>query len=101
MGADFVFFAHKVEDLEDAERRLTLSAEDIALLNPNTRTCPIFRSKRDAELCKGIFRRVPILIKEGSPEENPWGIKFLRMLDMSNDSNLFRTREQLESTYHR
>ena len=28
--------------------------------------------------------------------ENSWGVSFLRMLDMSNDSHLFRTREQLE-----
>src|SRR5262249_23739460 len=29
------------------------------------------------------------------PEENPWGISFLRMLDMANDSSLFRTQEDL------
>ncbi len=52
-------------DLRDEERRFTLSAADIALLNPNTRTCPIFRSKRDAELTKVIYRRLPVLIKEG------------------------------------
>lgn len=96
-GAEFVFFAHKTNDLLDDWRRFTLSAEDIALLNPNTRTCPIFRSKRDAELTKSIYRRVPVLIKEGPPEENPWGISFLRMFDMSNDSHLFRTRGQLEA----
>jgi hypothetical protein len=96
-GAQFVFFALDVADLRDPERRFTLSAADIALLNPNTRTCPIFRSKRDAELTKSIYRRVPVLIKEGPPEENPWGVKFLRMLDMSNDSHLFRTREQSEA----
>lgn len=96
-GAEFVFFAHKVDDLKDEDSRFTLSAEDIELLNPNTRTCPIFRSKRDAELCKGIYRRVPILIKEGPPEENPWGIKFSTMFHMSNDSHLFRTQEQLET----
>lgn len=33
----------------------------------------------------------------GRPEENPWGVKFSRMFDMSNDSGLFRTREQLEA----
>ena len=96
-GAQFVFFALDVADLRDEVRRFTLSAADIALLNPNTRTCPIFRSKRDAELTKAIYRRVPVLIAEGPPEVNSWGINFLRMLDMSNDSGLFRTREQLEA----
>ena len=66
-------------------------------MNPNTGTCPIFRSKRDAEINKAIYRRVPVLIREETPEQNPWGISFLRMLDMANDSGLFRTREQLEA----
>lgn len=95
-GAEFVFSVESVEDLQDDWRRFVLSAEDIALLNPNTRTCPVFRSQRDAELTKAIYRRVPILIKEGPPEENPWGIRFLRMFDMANDSGLFHTRQQLE-----
>lgn len=98
--AEFVFFAHKVEDLTDPERGFTLSPEDIELLNPNTRTCPIFRSKKDAELTKYIYRRVPVLIREARndrPEENPWGIKFATMFHMSNDSGLFRIREQLET----
>lgn len=97
-GAQFVFFAQDVADLRDEERRFTLSAADIALLNPNTRTCPIFRSKRDAELTKAIYRRMPVLIAEGPPEVNPWGIKFFTMFHMSSDSGLFRTREQLEET---
>ena len=100
--ATFVFFAQNTNELNDPDKRFTLSSEDIALLNPNTRTCPIFRSGRDAELTKAIYRRVPVLIKEardGSPEENPWGITFNRMFDMSNDSHLFRTREQLEEEH--
>jgi len=98
-GADFVFFAHDVADLAEQDRHFTLTSEEIALLNPNTRTCPIFRSKRDAELTKAIYRRVPVLVKEardGQPEENPWGIKFATIFHMTNDSHLFRTREGLE-----
>jgi hypothetical protein len=100
--ATFVFFALNTNELNDPDKRFTLSSEDIALLNPNTRTCPIFRSGRDAELTKAIYRRVPVLIKEardGQPEENPWGITFNRMFDMANDSHLFRTREQLEEEH--
>jgi hypothetical protein len=97
-ASKFVFFARQVEHLNDPERRFTLSAEDIAVLNPNTRTCPIFRFRKDAELTKAIYRRVPVLIREAQgvqPEENPWGIRFYTMFHMSNDSHLFRTREQL------
>ena len=95
--SDFVFFAHSIADLSDTERHFQLSKDDIALINPNTRTCPIFRSKQDAELTKYIYRRVPVLINENDPEHgNPWGISFMRMFDMSNDSHLFKTKEQLE-----
>src|SRR6266851_1105262 len=96
-GAEFVFFAHTVQDLQEDERRFTLTGGDLALINPNTRTCPIFRSKRDLELTKAIYTRVPVLLKEGPSGENPWTISFARMFDMTNDSHLFRTREQLEA----
>ena len=98
--AEFVFFAPDVEALRDPERRFALSPDDIALLNPNTHTCPIFRSGRDAELAKAIYHRVPVLIREakdGQPEENPWGIRFSRMFDMANDSPRFRTSDRLEA----
>lgn len=96
--ADFVFFAQQVSDLRDEQRHFQLSAADIALINPNTRTCPIFRGKADAELTKYIYRRVPILINENDTEHgNPWGISFHTMFHMSNDSHLFKTREQLEN----
>jgi len=161
-GAEFAFFLHQTEQLADPERRFTLTAEEIALVNPNTRTCPIFRTRRDAELTKAIYRRVPVLVRGewgvktgewgvgnresgvktgesavGSRESealsplptphsrlptphsplptphsplptphspppiphspsNPWGVDFLAMFHMANDSHLFRTREQLE-----
>jgi N-6 DNA Methylase len=96
-GAEFVWFARYTDDLKDQERRYKLTSEEILLLNPNTRTSPIFRSKHDAELTKAIYRRVPVLVKEGTPDSNPWRLTFVRMFDMSNDSQLFRTREQLEN----
>lgn len=96
-NADFVFFAEKVEELEDRSRHVTLSSRDIQLLNPNTRTCPIFRSRRDGEITKAIYRRVPVLIdknREG-PTGNPWGIQFKRMFDQTNDAELFREPDTL------
>jgi hypothetical protein len=94
--SDFAFFCRRTEHLQDPDRHFTLTADEIGLMNPNTGTCPIFRSKRDAEINKSIYRRVPVLIREGDPAGNPWGITFMAMLHMANDSGLFRTREQLE-----
>jgi len=97
-AADFVFFAHAVEDLDESDRHIKLSSADIKLLNPNTRTCPIFRTKRDAEITKAIYRRVPILIdqRRKGPTGNPWGIKFATMFHQTNDAELFREPETLK-----
>ncbi|BBX24037.1 hypothetical protein MTER_34480 [Mycolicibacter terrae] len=95
-AADFAFFAHDPTDLQRPNVRFALSPEELTVLNPNTGTCPVFRSRRDAEITLGIYRRVPILVREGDPDGNPWGISFMRMFDMSNDSHLFHSREELE-----
>lgn len=90
-AADFIFFAEQMEDVDDANRHVTLSADDMSLVNPNTRTCPIFRTKRDAEITRAIYRRVPILIDHNREHGgNPWGISFKRMFDQTNDAELFR-----------
>lgn len=97
-SADFVFFAHKMDDLKDKKRHISLSAVDFKLLNPNTQTCPVFRSRRDANLTKYIYKRVPVLWnrtrKEGG---NPWGIKFFTMFHQTNDAELFNTADQLKA----
>ncbi len=96
-ASEFVFFAHSMQDVQDTGRHICLTAEDIALLNPNTRTCPIFRSQRDAELTKQIYRTVPVLIDRSRSEGgNPWRVSFLRMFDQTNDAELFLTPEQLK-----
>lgn len=63
-AAEFVCFATQVAQLADPRRRFTLAPEDFALINPNTLTCPVFRSRMDAELTKKIYRHVPVLIRE-------------------------------------
>ena len=42
--------------------------EEILLVNPNTGTSPLFRSRRDAEITVGIYRRVPVLCRDSPPE---------------------------------
>lgn len=95
-SADFAFFCHAMEDLDQKSRHIKLTAADIALMNPNTRTCPIFRTRRDAKLTKQIYKTVPVLVdKPRRSGGNPWGLRFLRMFDQTNDAELFHTREQL------
>ena len=92
----FAFYIRRIDQVRDARRYFSLSPDEFRLLNPNTRTCPVFRSEADAELTKKIYHRVPVLIDESKGTAgNPWGIAFLRMFHMANDSGLFRTYLQL------
>ena len=89
-SARFVFFAHTIEQLGDKQRQITLSPKDLKLLNPNTRTCPIFRTRRDADLTKQVYKQVPILIDRNRQlGGNPWGVSFCRMFDQTNDAERF------------
>jgi hypothetical protein len=58
-------------------------------IGANTSTLPTFRTSRDAELPKAIYRRVPVLVREGDLDGNPWGVSFVAMFHMANDSQLF------------
>jgi hypothetical protein len=92
--ASFAFGVRYMADLPD--RRFTMPPQDLLLVNPNTGTAPLFRSRRDAEITLGIYRRIPVLWRE-RPLENPWSISFMRMFDMTNDAHRFRTRNALEA----
>jgi hypothetical protein len=94
-SAVFVFEARSIDELADPTKIFQLSPEDFALLNPNTRTCPVFKTARDAILTKAIYRRVAVLIRDGSAGANSWGLRFLAMFHMANDSELFRTAADL------
>jgi very-short-patch-repair endonuclease len=96
----FAFFATHADHLRDPRRVFTLTADDIARINPNTRTLPVFRTRQDADLTRAVYRRVPVLVNEHTGE-NSWGVRFLAMFHMSNDSHLFRTRAELEAQGYR
>jgi hypothetical protein len=72
LAADFAFFLTKTEHLRDRRRRFTLTTEDLNLFNPNTRTCPVFRTRTDAELTRNIYDYVPMLVKKGGTKTGNW-----------------------------
>jgi hypothetical protein len=85
----FAFYLRHFSQLSQSERFFHLTPDDLALLNPNTRTCPVFRTRTDAELTRAIYRRVPVLIRDDQPAGNPWNISFMRMFDMGSASHVF------------
>ena len=64
-------------------------------MNPNTGTLPMFRTRTDADITLGIYRRHPVLIRDGHPDGNRWGLAFARLFDLTNDSGLFRQADDL------
>ena len=96
-ATECAFFLSDPPERVGPAQRFTLAPADFALVNPNTGTAPIFRTKRDAELTTAIYRRLPVLVDRSSGAENKaWPVRYLRMFDMTNDSHLFWTRERLE-----
>jgi len=87
---DFSFFLTQPRQINNQGRVFQLSPQDIALLNPNTLTCPVFRTRADADLTKKIYQRVPILENE-QKGSNPWGVSFKQgLFNMASDSGLFK-----------
>ena len=91
------FYLTRLDHLLDPARIYKLNTSDFERLNPNTKTCPVFRTSRDAALTAKIYRNTSILVNDAK-NENPWNVKFGSMIHMSNDSHLFRTYSQLINT---
>lgn len=88
------FYLTRIDHLLDPRRIYTLQTSDFTRLNPNTKTCPVFRTSRDAELTAKIYRNSTITLND-TTGDNPWNVKFGSMFNMSTDSYLFRTYAQL------
>jgi hypothetical protein len=96
LPATFAFFMSDVSQLKDPNRVFRLSASDVGLVNPNTWTAPLFKTRNDAELALAIYRRSLVLVRETPPAHNPWSVHFATMFHMTNDSDLFCEGEQTE-----
>ena len=114
------FYLHTLEEADDPAHVLALTAQDFAAVNPNTGAAPIFRTKRDADITTAIYRRQPVLalhavrpeLVEGQTvhastvrqahgsartvTQKVWPVRYCRMFDMTNDSGLFKRRDELE-----
>lgn len=87
-----------VADLSKDGNVWSINKEEIELINPNTKTCPLCQTVKDIQVVKEIYKKYPILIKESEGKENnPWGCSYQTMFHMSNDSYLFLDSETLQS----
>ena len=88
------FYLTRLDHLLDPNRIYKLETADFAKLNPNTKTCPVFRTSKDAALTKKLYSNAPILINEESGE-NPWDVRLATLFNMATASSQFKTRQQL------
>lgn len=86
-----------VRDLHDLTP-FPLTAADFELVNPNTGTAPLFRTRRDAEVTLAAYRRLPVLVdRRHDPPRSAWPVRYCRMLDMTLDAGRF-LRERTATT---
>lgn len=95
-SASYGFFIRDLAEIDDPDRVFPVTADEIGRINPNSGTAPIFRSRRDKEITSEIYARTPVLVGRVSGESRAvWPMRYVRMLDMANDSGRFRTRSEL------
>ena len=92
---DFVFFAHSPSDLADADRHIRLSQQAVSVLNPLSRTAPLFRTRRDYVLTLRMQKAGPIIGR--SEGERGWVIRPTLMFMMNAGMKGHRTAEELEA----
>lgn len=69
---------------------IIINEKDIIAINPNTRTCPSFKSPFDFELAKKAYSKWGVLENEIEPDKSSWNIRVRTPFNMSNDSGLFQ-----------
>ncbi len=97
--ADFVFYVTNVLQLQEVERHFSLTARELMLLNPSSRTCPSFRNRSEAEISKLIYRR--IFAWELHDKSGSWPGTPKTPFNMSNDSSLFADKTMMAESKER
>lgn len=90
---DFAFLIRHLADLP--LRRFPLAPDEVLLLNPNTGTLPVFRTRFDADITLGVYKRHPVLVRDDGDGGNPWDLGFGTLFHMANDSGLFSAADEL------
>jgi hypothetical protein len=73
-----------------------LTGDEVFLMNPNTGSLPMFRTRVDADITLGIYTRLPILIREDESNGNAWQLAFSQgLFNMASDSHLFQQAADL------
>jgi len=89
----FTSYILSTDELEDRRRHYSLSPHEIARINPNTKTAPVFRASEDARLTAAVYGRAVVVDDIGDPT-NKASLKVKRFYDMNRKEVLaIATRE--------
>jgi hypothetical protein len=91
---DFLFFGQRAEDLRDSARHVPLSEEDLVLLNPLTKTAPLFRCARDKQLTVRLHE--PGRMIGHCNDQSDWQIRVMLMFMMNAEMKEHRSAEELD-----
>jgi hypothetical protein len=88
------FKLKSVADIHNGNRIIEITRDELAVLNPNTRTYPVFQTRRDALISLKCHSESGVLVDRSVTNlslSNPWNIRMASMYHMTNDSHLFLT----------
>lgn len=88
LPTEFGWLLHKIDEINMPNRLVHLTAEDLLLFNPTSRTCPIFTSTSDLEVSRCIYHHgTHVMLNE---DQRFAHIDFLgELFNMTRDSGLF------------
>jgi hypothetical protein len=66
----YSFLLRKIEDLQNESKRFELSMDEIELINPNTKNCPQFKTRFEADLIIKLYRNLNTKIIWAESGEN-------------------------------
>ena len=97
------FFLHDMSrTINDPDRCFPLAPSDFARVNPNTGTAPVFRTRRDAEITRGIYERHPVLVDRsgvvGSESAAAWPVRYVQGLFNMTATTLTSSRTASAAT---
>ena len=95
----FSFYLRNVEDINDEEKYIKLDIGDIGMMNPKSKTCPIFREKRSFKIIKRIYQKFPLNTINNRNNNDEWKIVLKTPFNMANDSYLFEAEKKDDKEY--
>lgn len=92
--AEFVFFAHRVDELQDPTKRMSMSLADIVVFNPESMTCPVFATRRDYELVRRLHLNCATI-------ERKWQGYYIRLIHLGDHAAKVHLRAENPDTAKR